>query len=97
VLGGVLQVLDDGLVVVIHGLVEVGDLLCVDSTSSSSLGRVEQSINVLQRESLGLGDKVPDEGSGADEDGTEDEVGLGRNGVQGDRHDSDDGEGAEPL
>lgn len=51
----------------------------------------------LWGDSLGLGDKVPDERRGAEEDGSEDEVGLGGDRVQGDGHDSDDREGAEPL
>jgi hypothetical protein len=51
----------------------------------------------LWGDSLGLGDKVPDERRGAEEDGTEDEVGLGGDRVQSDGHDSDDREGAEPL
>lgn len=51
----------------------------------------------LERQSLGLGDKVPDKGSGTEEDGSKDEVGLGGHGGQSDRHNSDDREGAEPL
>jgi hypothetical protein len=60
-------------------------------TSSSS------ETTYLQTESLGFRDEKEDEGEGAEEDRSENEVGLGSDILQSDRHDSDDTEGAEPL
>lgn len=50
-LGGVLQVLDDGLVLVHTGRVEGGHVVLVDVSSTGSLGAVEQSVDVLERQS----------------------------------------------
>jgi hypothetical protein len=49
-LGGVLQVLDDGLVLVHTGRVQGGHVL-VDVSSTGSLGAVEQSVDVLEGQS----------------------------------------------
>jgi hypothetical protein len=50
-LGGVLQVLDDGLVLVHTGRVEGGHVVLVDVSSTGSLGAVEQSVDVLEGQS----------------------------------------------